>query len=105
MLQHLISRGSPVDIRSIDGATPLMIAVQSGSVKQVNFLIDHGADPNAADARGFTSLHRAAEMGKPDIVKILLTRNASSEVEAQGHTPLSLAAAHNHHNIIKLLKH
>jgi hypothetical protein len=104
MLQHLLRRGSPVDVRSIEGATPLMNAVQTGSVRQVTFLLDHGANPVAADDRGFTALHRAAEMGKTDMVRILLARGAFPDVEAQGHTPLSLAEGRKHENIVKLLK-
>ena len=103
MLRHLLERGSPVDVRSAEGATPLMNAIQTGTARQVNFLLDHGADPNAADARGFTALHRAAEMGKVDLAKILLARGAVVGVEAQGHTPLSFARTRNHEAIIKLL--
>ena len=104
MLQHLLERGSPVDVCSAEGATPLMNAVQTGSMKQVTFLLDRGADPDAADARGFTSLHRAAEMGKMDLVKILLARGASPDAEARGHTPRSLAEGRNCKEIVELLK-
>ncbi len=104
MLGHLLERGSPVNVRSADGATPLMNAVQTGSVRQVTFLLDRGADPNAADARGFTSLHRAAEMGKMELAKMLLARGASPDAEAQGHTPISLAEGRNHKSIVELLK-
>jgi hypothetical protein len=104
MLQHLLQCGSPVDVRSAERATPLMNAVQTGNMKQVSFLLDHGADPSATDDRGFTALHRAAEMGKTEMVRILLARGASPDVEAQGHTPLSLAEGRKCKDIVKLLK-
>ena len=59
----LLDRGSPVDVRSTQGATPLMTAAQSASADQVRLLLDRGADVNARDGRGFTALHRAAELG------------------------------------------
>ncbi|MBU4445649.1 ankyrin repeat domain-containing protein [bacterium] len=51
----------------LSGATPLMNACQNDSVKVVDFLLANNADLNARDNRGFTALHRAAEMGKYDI--------------------------------------
>ena len=74
MLRHLIWCGSSVDVRSAEGATPLMNAVQDGSVEKATYLLDEGADINAVDACGFTALHRAAEMGKAELVKILVAR-------------------------------
>src|SRR5262249_47213351 len=62
LLSLLVECGSPVDVRSVEGATPLMNAVQARSIDKVAWLLDHDADPNAADGRGFTALHRAAEM-------------------------------------------
>ena len=105
MASLLLERGSPVNAQSAEGATPLMNAVQARSLAQTTFLLDHGADPNAADARGFTALHRAAEMGEPTIVRLLLDRGASPHLEAQGHTPRSLAASRNEIAIVELLDH
>lgn len=99
----LLERGSPVDVRSDEGATPLMNAVQDGSLAMAAFLLDHGADPGAADERGFTALHRAAEMGRPELVRLLLDRGAAPGVEAQGHTPRSLATARGHGDIVEML--
>jgi len=42
---------------------------------KVSFVLDHGADVNARDQRGFTSLHRATEMGHVDVVRVLLDRD------------------------------
>jgi ankyrin repeat protein len=66
-------------------------------------LLEHGADVNARDLRGFTSLHRAAEMGDLDTVRLLLERGASSNPEAGGHTPRSFAEGRGHDEIVALL--
>jgi hypothetical protein len=99
----LLKRGSDVDVQSAEGATPLMNAVQGGSGEWVEFFLSRGAYPNARDHRGFTALHRAAEMGKADLVRRLLDAGATANVEADRHTPLSLAQARKHNEIIRLL--
>jgi ankyrin repeat protein len=48
-------RGAP----STTGFTPLLVSTVRGKVDLALFLLDHGADPNIADA-GFTSLHWAS---------------------------------------------
>lgn len=104
MLELLLNLGSPIDVRSTQGATPLMTACQSGSLDKIAFLLNHGADPNAVDNRGFTALHRAAEAGHSEIVRLLLAHGAKPSVEAQSHTPLSLAEKRGHKEIIEILR-
>lgn len=103
LLQLLHELGCPVDARSGEGATPLMNAVQSGTDEQLTWLLEHGADANASDARGFTALHRAAELGKLSAVEILVQAGASPSAEAMGHTPLSLAQGRGHAEIVEAL--
>ena len=67
-------------------------------------LISNKADVNKQDNRGFTALHRAAEMGHIEIVKELLQNGAKKEIEAEGHTALSLAKARNNKEIIEMLE-
>ena len=102
--EFLLGRGCPVDVRSAEGATPLMNAVQSRNAWQVALLLDRGADPNAADERGFTALHRAAEMGQLNLVRLLLRRGAKAHPKAEGQTPLSLAEGRREMLIVELLK-
>ncbi len=100
----LLNAGAPVGVRSRQEATPLMQAVQSKSPVHVQVFLDHGADPNAVDHRGFTALHRAAEMGQVDVVKELLAAGARVDVEAEGHTPESLAKGQGQTAIVELLR-
>lgn len=98
----LLDRGASVDVRSEEGATPLMNAVQGASLEQATLLLDRGADVNACDLRGFTALHRAAEMGLVDIVALLLARGASIDVDADGHSPRSLAEGRERKDILAM---
>ena len=69
----------------------------------MGFLLDHGADVNARDRRGFTALHRAAEMGHLDVTQLLLDRGATPNPDAKGDTPRSLAEGRNRKEIVAIL--
>jgi ankyrin repeat protein len=92
-----------LDVRSSEGATPLMVAVQRSNPEKVRFLIDRGADLDAHDHRGFTALHRAAEAGFVDLVRVLLDRGASPNPDADGQTPRSLALERGQKEAVALL--
>lgn len=103
ILKFLLNNGADPNIESVEGATAMMNAVQSNKMEHLKVLIENKADVNKQDNRGFTALHRAAEMGHIEIVKELLQNGAKKEIEAEGHTALSLAKARNNKEIIKLL--
>ena len=90
-------------MQSNEGATAIMNAVQSDNLENLELLVKYGANVNHQDKRGFTSLHRAAEMGKNNLVLRLLEIGADKEISAEGHTALSLATAMKHEEIIKIL--
>ncbi|UPK72283.1 ankyrin repeat domain-containing protein [Chitinophaga filiformis] len=104
VLEHLLALGAHPDARSAEGATTLMNAVQSKRLDVLQLLIKAGADVNAQDDRGFTALHRAAEMGLLEIAEALLATGADKHIIAQGHTPVSLAAARQEEAMIQLLQ-
>ncbi len=103
-MQYLINLGANLNVRSIEGATPIMNAVQSNQIHHLNRLISYGAEVNARDNRGFTAIHRAAEMGYIEIVKVLLNNGAAPYIEAEGHSPLSLAEMRGEKQIVSLLR-
>jgi ankyrin repeat protein len=68
-----------------------MNAVQERSTEKVLFL-HGGADPNAVDRRGFTALHRAAELGEMRIIELLLDRGALPHLGGRRAYPAVLGA-------------
>lgn len=104
ILEFLLKEGANPNTESFEGATAIMNAVQSNKMEHLKLLIENKADVNKQDKRGFTALHRAAEMGHVEIVKVLLQNGARKELEAEGHTALSLAKARDYKEIIEILK-
>ena len=59
----LVKAGASVRQGNRDGATPLSLACENGSVELVRLLLDAGADPNEALPNGETALMMAARTG------------------------------------------
>ena len=83
----------------------MMNAVQSNQLAHLHLLIDSGANVNARDIRGFTYLHRAAELGRIEALKVLLSHHADPNVEIEGYTALSLAEMRGEKKAIDILKY
>ena len=67
---------SHVDINSLSpsGETALILAIQHNHIDAVRALLAHGANPNTADARGFTPM-RAARLQYNNAIIQALQRN------------------------------
>jgi len=58
----------------------------------VEYLLTHGASPNVHNEEGDTPLHKAAMLGRRDIIEILLKHGANTTVRNnKGDTPLRTA--------------
>jgi ankyrin repeat protein len=53
-----------------------------GDDRDVELLLQHGADPNAKDAHGMTSMMYAVMFGKLSVVKILRANEAAKSASA-----------------------
>ena len=75
-------------------APPLVSAVRDGDVEAVRSLLRQGADANAAEGDGLSTLHWAARSGEPEIAKILLDAGATVDVRTRNgaYTPLHEAS-------------
>lgn len=62
-----------LEMRTMEGLTPLMLAAQAGHVQVVAALLQAGCDVNALEElMGRTALHFAAENGRDGVVELLL---------------------------------
>ena len=76
---------SSVDVRDIDGMTPLHWASDRGQVEIVQYLLVHRADPNALDHSLNSPLHIAGMAGQKEIVRLLIDAKADlSLVNTEG---------------------
>lgn len=96
------------DVHGRKDITPLDWAVSAKrpNIKLVKLLIDRGAEVNRHDSLfKYTPLHRAAQHGDVELVKLLLEAKADPRAkETFGKTPLDLARESKHQDIVKLLE-
>jgi len=80
-------------------------AVMDGDDTTVEHLVNGGVDPNVADGDGSTPLFVAAEYGREQIVRMLLSAGVKPNqvVHRSGRTPLLLGVKYGHYEIVKLL--
>ena len=80
-------------------------AAEKGDVAAVTRLLDAGADPDAPNEIGVTSLHLAAYEGRLEVVTLLLDRGADPDARDDfGKTPLDLAEDRGHDEVAALLR-
>ncbi len=73
------------------GVSPLMMAIEKNNYELLKFLLCKGADINKQNKLGMTALHIAILLEKKDAIKILLERNANTELkDIKGNTAKDL---------------
>ncbi len=82
----LVAAGADVDDQAAYGISPMVLAAHSDHADVVAFLLEAGADPNAAGA-GYTALHAAILRGNEAAVKALLEHGADPNARLQAATP------------------
>ncbi|MCG7200425.1 ankyrin repeat domain-containing protein [Marinobacter pelagius] len=95
MLQPLLDAGVPVDLRTSDGNSLLMLATDHGRAETVRFLLERGANPDLANNLLRTPLMSAATANRVDILELLLEAGADPRAaDTDGASALDLAKAH-----------
>jgi ankyrin repeat protein len=82
----LAAAGANVNDADAWGVSATVLAVHAGHGELAEFLLEHGADPNAAKA-GFSALHAAIMRRDEKVVGVLLARGADANAPVQNWTP------------------
>ncbi|WP_374699669.1 ankyrin repeat domain-containing protein [Wolbachia endosymbiont (group A) of Limnophora tigrina] len=87
------------------GMKPISFAVKENSFKILRFLVNNGANVNAASSESLrVALHVAAEYGREDAGQLLLSRYAEINLkDITGKVPLHLASFHCQVAMVELL--
>jgi len=105
-MRFLADNGADPRLTTKDNATPLMVAAGMGRTAErseadeksafetAKLAVELGADVNAADASGQTSLHFASYIGADAIAQFLVEKGTKVDVtDSYGMTPLGIAEA------------
>ncbi|MCD6035488.1 MAG: serine/threonine-protein phosphatase 6 regulatory ankyrin repeat subunit A-like [Rickettsiales bacterium] len=81
----------------------LFNALEANKSDDIRKIFLEGANPNAKGKDAITPLHKAAEVGNPDIIDILIREGGNVEAIQENVTPIECAAQHGHVEAIKSL--
>ncbi|XP_066468444.1 ankyrin repeat domain-containing protein 63 [Tiliqua scincoides] len=106
----LLEHRAAVDLRDDAGRSALSLACERGHLEAVQLLVQFGADPDAADARGWSPLMHAAAAGRAAVLEWLLRafrrlgQLRLERADRAGRTALQLAAGGGHGQCVRLLR-
>lgn len=96
-----------LDLPNADGERCLHVAVKHDNIEMARALIENGADPNLPDRRsGRTPLHVAANLGRVEITKFLITvENIDVDQRTyNGESAIEIAHMHGQPEVLALLQ-
>lgn len=105
IVEYLVRHGADIEVANRHGHTCLMIACYKGHYLIARYLLGLSASVNRKSVKGNTALHDCAESGSLDILKLLIEKGATMDVDSYGMTPLLAAAVTGHNHIVEYLIH
>lgn len=106
MLKSLLEIGADPNVQyNQRDFTLLMDASFDGDVERVNLLIDNGANVNAVDTEGLSSISYAVREGHTSSVIRILKENPDLTIkDKKGYSPLEYAKKYDYQDIIRVLE-
>jgi ankyrin repeat protein len=103
LLKNNFKTAININLKTLQGATPLYCATQSDHSEAVRLLLEAGVDVNAG-LNKITPAYKASEEGYFNTLKVLIQHDADLNISNEdGKTPAFIAAQNNRAEIIKLL--
>jgi ankyrin repeat protein len=93
-----------IHARGAHGIPLLYFPVIHAHIEVANYLLQRGADPNAASPDGITPLHAAVMFNQPGMARWLLEHGANPGSKYEGKTPLAIALEKNQDNLAEVLR-
>ena len=101
-VEALVAAKADVNQQTGDGSTAMIVAIQNGHYDVARYLLDHGANPNLSNQKGWNPLylavkHRNIETGTipvpnanqaMDFIKLLLDRGANPDLRVSSNTEI-----------------
>ncbi|GAM28770.1 hypothetical protein SAMD00019534_119460 [Acytostelium subglobosum LB1] len=105
IIRALVNGGSILDSKDREKKTPLHLASIMGKIKCITFLLEKGANADAADYFGALALHYAVtNQNCHKAVKLMVARGAKvNTADNTGQTPIFYAAKSGHPKNVKAL--
>ena len=112
-VEILLDHGADPHAKNLNGETPIASAVlipltnstvEENNLRTVKALLERGADVNTRFLRGFTPLMRAAIVGNPDMVRLLLDNGADvTAMSDDGKTAKAIALMYHNDAIARMI--
>lgn len=105
-LDNILSRYKDINIDSqtLDGATPLLLAISLDKYHIAKYLINKGANIFLSDEDGLTPFHLAVQCSDLELVRLLVDKGAKLRQKTnKGNAPLALAANADNKDTIQYL--
>ena len=109
LAELLLQHGANINMRNIDGRTPLHAALDGGYsdyfFDTIQLLLEHCADVNTLDNYHLTPLHTISSLSSSvRAAKLLLDHGANVHIQnGRGETPVPIASSMAHEALTRLL--
>lgn len=101
VLKFFRNYGEKIDGRTVDGETPLHLAITHGHLEIVKYLLECGVDANAKISKE-NSLHLAIKAGHISIIKELLNHIDVNSLATKDYSSLAFAVKSRNKKIVQL---
>ncbi|MCD4654474.1 ankyrin repeat domain-containing protein [bacterium] len=104
-IMRYLDEGKNVDSQDEAGDSLLSWAALRGRAGVVKYLLEHNANPNLANKKKLTPLHKACLFGDENVIQILLDFGADVNLEGPGGTKaIEIARRMKHTEVVVLLE-